>query len=402
MSSRRPFDQALEILSDLVRINSVNPSLVPGGAGEKEIATFLAAFLKRQGIPAELQEVAPDRFNVVATVRGARPGPRVLLNGHLDTVSVEGMHCPFEPIQREGKIYARGAQDMKGGLAAAIAALLALARNQPDFSGEVVLAAVADEEDQSLGTQFFLNQWPKEKPFEFGLVLEPTDLKACTAHKGFAWLEVNAHGIAAHGSRPQDGVDAIRSMGAVLQELEALDERLQSRPSHPLLGSGSLHASIIQGGREWSSYPDRCHLKYERRTVPQESATTVEQELLAILAKLREGNLKFKAEARLVCLRPPFEMNRDHPILGRFYEVAGSKLPELVDWGAVSFWTDAALLSEAQIPTLVFGPRGGGLHSLEEYVVASDVISCAEIIYDFVLAGSEPSQTRRGSHLASS
>src|SRR5437870_5271425 len=180
MSSRRPFDQALEILSNLVRINSVNPSLVPGGAGEKEIAQFLAAFLKQQGIPAELQSVAPDRFNVVATVRGLKPGPRVLLNGHLDTVSVEGMNCPFKPIHREGKIYGRGAQDMKGGLAAAIAALLILSQNVQQLSGAVVLAAVADEEDQSLGTQFFLSQWPAAEPFQFALVLEPTDLKVCS------------------------------------------------------------------------------------------------------------------------------------------------------------------------------------------------------------------------------
>ena len=126
MPSSQPFNQALEILSNLVRINSVNPNLVPGGAGEKEIAQFLAAFLKQQGIPAELQSVAPDRFNVVATVRGVKAGPRVLLNGHLDTVSVEGMNSPFKPIHREGRIYGRGAQDMKGGLAGAIAALLIL------------------------------------------------------------------------------------------------------------------------------------------------------------------------------------------------------------------------------------------------------------------------------------
>ncbi|PYV91739.1 MAG: acetylornithine deacetylase [Acidobacteria bacterium] len=393
MPSSQPFNQALEILSNLVRINSVNPSLVPGGAGESEIAQFLAAFLKQQGIPAELQSVAPDRFNVVAIVRGVKPGPRVLLNGHLDTVSVEGMNSPLEPIQREGKIYARGAQDMKGGLAAAIAALLILSQNVQRLSGEVVLAAVADEEDQSLGTQFFLSEWPATAPFQFALVLEPTDLKVCSAHKGFAWLEITTHGMAAHGSRPWDGVDAIRSMGAILQELELLDRRLQSQLSHPLLGSGSLHASIIQGGREWSSYPDRCVLKYERRTIPKESAMTVEEELSAILAKLKESNPRFKAEARLVCSRSPFEVNREHPTLCRFYEFAKSKLPELVDWGAVSFWTDAALLSEAQIPALVFGPRGAGLHSLEEYVIASDVISCAEIVHDFVLAGSEQPQT---------
>ena len=381
------FDHALDILKELIRIDSVNPTLVPGGAGERYIAKFLVSFLTECGIEAHLQTVCPDRFNVIATVRGAEAGPRILLNGHLDTVSVKGMSLPFDPVQREGKIFGRGSQDMKGGLAAAIAALLVLSQNQPQFRGEVVLAAVADEEDQSLGTRCFLSQWPQDKVFQFALVLEPTDLKLCTAHKGFAWIELITKGVAAHGSRPQEGVDAIRFMGEILQELDLLDRRIQSAPGHPLLGTGSLHASTIQGGREWSSYPDRCLLKYERRTLPGEANDIVEQEMKMILDKVAARNARFQAEGRLVCSRLPFEIDRQHPALREFYKVAQSHMPSLVDWGAVSFWTDAALLLEAQIPTLVFGPRGAGLHSLEEYVIASDVIDCARIICEFVSRG---------------
>jgi len=378
------FDHALDILKELIRIDSVNPTLVPGGAGERYIAKFLVSFLTECGIEAHLQTVCPDRFNVIATVRGAEAGPRILLNGHLDTVSVKGMSLPFDPVQREGKIFGRGSQDMKGGLAAAIAALLVLSQNQPQFRGEVVLAAVADEEDQSLGTRCFLSQWPQDKVFQFALVLEPTDLKLCTAHKGFAWIELTTKGVAAHGSRPQEGVDAIRFMGEILQELDLLDRRIQSTPGHPLLGTGSLHASTVQGGREWSSYPDRCLLKYERRTLPGEADDIVEQEMKMILDKVAARNARFQAEGRLVCSRLPFEIDRQHPALLEFYKVAQSHMPNLVDWGAVSFWTDAALLLEAQIPTLVFGPRGAGLHSLEEYVIASDIIDCARIICEFV------------------
>jgi acetylornithine deacetylase/succinyl-diaminopimelate desuccinylase family protein len=381
----QPFDQTLDILKELIRIDSVNPTLVPGGAGEKRIAEFLASYLLKRRVEAELQRVCTDRLNVVATVRGTEPGPRILLNGHLDTVSVEGMNRPFEPVEQGGKVFGRGSQDMKGGLAAGIAALLALAENRHRFRGEVVLAAVADEEDQSLGTQYFLSQWPKDSLFQFALVLEPTDLKLCTAHKGFAWVELTTRGVAAHGSRPQEGVDAIRFMGEILQELDSLDKQIQSGPRHPLLGTGSLHASTIQGGREWSSYPDRCLLRYERRTLPGESADTVEQEMRMILGKLGGGKTKFRAEGRLVCSRVPFEIDREHPALRQFHEAARSQMPDLVDWGAVSFWTDAALLSQAQIPTLVFGPRGAGLHSIEEYVVASDVIDCARTIYEFIL-----------------
>jgi acetylornithine deacetylase len=288
-------------------------------------------------------------------------------------------------VQKDGKIFGRGSQDMKGGLAAAVTALLALAESRDRFGGEIVLAAVADEEDQSLGTQYFLSQWPKDKAFQFAIVLEPTDLKLCTAHKGFAWIELTTRGVAAHGSRPSEGVDAIRFMGEILQELDLLDQRLQRGPSHPLLGTGSLHASTIRGGREWSSYPDRCTLRYERRILPGESANTVEAEMRGMLNEIKRRDERFEAAGHLVSSRLAFETDSRHPAMQHFHDVARSQLPGLVDWGAVSFWTDAALLSEAQIPTLVFGPRGAGLHSLEEYVIASDVIDCARIICEFAL-----------------
>ena len=163
--------------------------------------------------------------------------------------------------------------------------------------------------------------------FQFALVLEPTDLKLCTAHKGFAWIELITKGVAAHGSRPQEGVDAIRFMGEILQELDLLDRRIQSAPGHPLLGTGSLHASTIQGGREWSSYPDRCLLKYERRTLPGEADDIVEQEMKMILDKVAARNARFQAEGRLVCSRLPFEIDRQHPALREFYKVAQSHMP---------------------------------------------------------------------------
>jgi acetylornithine deacetylase len=274
---------------------------------------------------------------------------------------------------------------MKAGLAAAAAALIAIHDRRERLSGEVVFVGVADEEDLSLGTRHFLQNWPVDSPFAFALVAEPTDLKVCSAHKGFAWLEVTTGGVAAHGSRPQDGVDAIRAMAKVLEELESLDRRLQSGPPHPLLGTGSLHASLIQGGREWSSYPDQCVLKYERRTVPTESDAVVEAELQTILAKLRQSDSRFQAQGRLAVSRAPLGVDRQQPSLQRFFDTAQACLGR-VEWGAASFWTDAALLSEAGIPVAIFGPRGEGLHSLEEYVVAADVVACAEVIYRFAMS----------------
>ena len=384
MTPQPSFQRSLNILKSLIEIESVNPTLVAGGAGERHIAEHLLSVLHAEGIAASLEEVCPGRFNVVARVHGARPGPRILLNGHLDTVSVEGMTAPFKPVEKDGRIFGRGALDMKAGLAAATAALIAVHQQRQSYSGELVLAAVVDEEDLSLGTQHFLKNWPAESPFDFALVTEPTNLKVCSAHKGFAWLEVLTEGVAAHGSRPQEGVDAILAMGKVLQELALLDQRLQSGPAHALLGTGSLHASLIQGGREWSSYPDRCVLKYERRTVPGESDAVVEGELNTILSKLRQSDARFKSQGHFVFSRAPLEVDRDQPIVRRFFEAARSCVPQ-VDWGAASFWTDAALLSEAGIPVTVFGPRGEGLHSLEEYVIADDVVACAEVIYRFVM-----------------
>lgn len=383
-SLQQTFNRSLDILFELVRIESVNPTLVSGGAGEQAIAEYLSGLLKSEGIRSELQTIAPGRFNVLAAVQGSSPGPRVLLNGHLDTVSIAGMKDPLVPVLKEGRVYGRGAQDMKGGLAAAVAALLALSRHREDWKGEVVLAAVADEEDLSLGTTCFLEHWPRDRPFDFALVLEPTDLQVATAHKGFAWVEVTTYGKAAHGSRPADGVDAIRLMGQVLGHLDRLDRDLQRHPLHRLLGSGSLHASLIQGGRQWSSYPDRCRLKYERRTVPPETRETVETEFRQILQTCHDQDSRFRGDAAVVCAREPFETDPEQSVLQHFYRTARSQCPRHVCWGSVSFWTDAALLAAAAIPTLVFGPRGAGLHSLEEYVVAEDLSDCAEIIYRFV------------------
>ena len=390
MTLQTAFRRSLSILKSLIEIESVNPTLVAGGAGERRVAEHLLSVLQAEGIACSLEEVCSGRFNVVARVLGARPGPRILLNGHLDTVSVEGMAAPFKPVEKDRKIFGRGALDMKAGLAAATAALIAVHQERERYSGELVLAAVVDEEDLSLGTQHFVKNWPAGFPFDFALVTEPTNLKVCSAHKGFAWLEVLTQGVAAHGSRPREGVDAIRTMAKVLQELELLDQRLQAGPAHTLLGTGSLHASLIQGGREWSSYPDRCVLKYERRTVPTEIDAVVEEELNAILSKLRQSDSRFQGQGRLVLSRAPLEVDRGQPCVRRFFETAQSCLPEHVEWGAASFWTDAALLSEAGIPAALFGPRGEGLHSLEEYVMADDVVACTEVIYRFVMGSQEP------------
>lgn len=298
----------VSLLDMLVRIDSINPSLVPGGAGEANIARALAQLLTQQGVKVELDEAAPGRTSVIATVKGRGGGRALMLNAHLDTVGVSGMTAPFTPRIEHGRMYGRGTYDMKGALAACILALLS-ARGV-DLRGDVILTAVADEEHASLGMQSVLTRVTADA----AIVAEPTGLQLCTAHKGFTWHEITTHGRAAHGSRADLGVDAISHMGRVLVALEQLNRNLQQRAAHPLLGHASLHASLIDGGQELSSYPERCTLRLERRTLPGESVTQIEAELKDLLADLGAQDPTFQAELKLTLAREPFST----PPLRRF------------------------------------------------------------------------------------
>ena len=245
-------DPTLELLRELVTIDSVNPSLVPGAAGEGALADTIAAALRVIDLDVEVAEAAPGRPNVVGVLDGRSSGRSLMLCGHMDTVGVEGMRAPFEPIEEGGRLYGRGAQDMKGGLAAMIGAARALVESGGLASGRLIVAAVVDEEYASLGAEALVARWSADG----AVVTEPTELAIAVGHKGFAWIEVETRGRAAHGSRPRDGRDAIIRMGRVLSRLDVLDRTLQARPPHPLMGTASLHASQIAGGRELSVYPD--------------------------------------------------------------------------------------------------------------------------------------------------
>ncbi|MGH3022043.1 MAG: M20/M25/M40 family metallo-hydrolase [Gaiellaceae bacterium] len=353
--------ELVELLSALVRIDSVNPVLVPGGAGEEEIARFVAGWLEEAGLEAEVEEVAPGRFNAVGIARGSGGGQTLLLNAHLDTVGTAGMEQPFEAAVRDGRLHGRGSYDMKAGLAAI---MLAGARAVRDgLRGDLLVTAVCDEEVASIGTARVVERYRADA----AIVSEPTEERLALAHKGFVGFEIETKGRAAHGSRPDLGVDAIARMGPVLVRLGELDERLRADPTHGLLGSGSLHASIVQGGQEFSSYPERCVLKGERRTIPGESVGRVEDELRELLGDVG-------GETRVVLAREPFETPGDAPIAKLVARHAGG--PEIV---GVPFWADSALLAAGGIPTVVYGPAGEGAHAVEEWVDLASVERCAEI-----------------------
>lgn len=364
-------DPTLRLLRDLVAIDSVNPTLVPGAAGEGEIAAALAAELRSIGLDVEIEEAAPGRPNVVAVLDGRVRGRTLMFCGHTDTVGVAGMSAPFDPRERDGRLYGRGAQDMKGGVAAMIGAARRILETGGLQAGRLVIAAVIDEEHGSLGADALVRHWSADA----AVVTEPTDLAIAIAHKGFAWVEVTTEGVAAHGSRPLEGRDAILRMGRVLVRLEALDRELQSRAPNPLIGTASLHASLITGGRELSSYPDACTLHVERRTVSGECLQHALTEVERIVSALRRDDPEFRASARLVFGRPAYDIAADHELptaLGRAVRDAG-RIPDVA---GVSFWTDAAILGGAGIPSVIFGPGGAGLHSTEEYVRLDEVIVC--------------------------
>jgi acetylornithine deacetylase len=368
-------DPTLRLLKQLVAIDSVNPSLVPGAAGEAAIARALVEELRSIGMATEVQHAAPDRPNVIGVLEGRALGRSLMFCGHVDTVGVAGMTRPFDPAERSGRIYGRGSQDMKGGVAAMIGAARVVAQSGGLDRGRLIVACVVDEEHASLGAEALVTKWHADA----GVVTEPTDLHVAVAHKGFEWVEIETEGRAAHGSRPSDGRDAIVRMGRVLTELEALDRGLQGGRSHHLVGPASLHASLIEGGRELSSYPDRCALQLERRTIPGEPLGVAAREIGECLDRLRQQDPEFRAVSRTMFSRAPYEVAPDHPLAGSLQAHARERGARS-DLIGMSFWTDAAVLGAAGIPSVLFGPVGAGLHGLEEWVDAQSVLTCRDAL----------------------
>jgi acetylornithine deacetylase len=352
----------LELAAGLVRIESINPGLDPAGSGERAVARAIAEWCERADLDVGLTEPAPGRFNVVARARGRGGGRTLLLNGHTDTVGVAGMAEPFSGRVDGDRLYGRGAYDMKGALAAALTACVRVAGL--GLRGDVVVTAVADEEVASVGTE----DVAATVAADAAVVVEPTEELLGVAHRGFAGFHLRFEGRAAHGSRPDLGIDAIAHAGPVLTRLGELDERLSRGKGHPLLGTGSVHASVIAGGQEYSSYPASCDVHGERRTIPGESEDVVRDELAELAGD--SG-----ATWEVVLARDPFAVDQGEEIVRIVSRCAG-------DPGRVGlpFWTDAALLQDAGIPTVLFGPRGEGAHAEVEWVSIQSLERCADVL----------------------
>lgn len=363
-------------LSEMVRINSINPTLVSGGPGEAQIAAHLRDVIAGLGLEVEIQDLGPDRANLIARWPGSGAGRSLLLTGHLDTVGIEGMADPFSAAVESGRLYGRGAQDMKGGLAVILGAVAALRDAGFQPKGDLILGFVADEEDRSIGTEALVEA---VRP-DAAVLTEPTGMQVCIAHRGFAWLTVTVRGQAAHGSLYDVGVDAIAHLGRVLAELERLNQETFPQRQHPLLGRPSVHASRVEGGIGWSTYPDRCQLQIEHRLLPDETGGNMLALWQGILGRLHIADPDFNAGVALDFWRPGYEVAPDAPIVTTLcdaYRAVARQEPGFVGQRA---WLDSAILSAAGIPTVILGPHGAGLHGPLEYVELADVFACAAIL----------------------
>lgn len=369
---------AVALTQALVRIDSRNPTLSPDSAGERVIARDLADLLSRWGFAVEPVEPDTSRPNVVARI-GPEGAPALMFAGHLDTVGVEGMtHQPWAADIRDGRLYGRGSCDMKSGVAAmCVGALSAYDELGEAATKQIVVAVVSDEEYESIGMRALLASGIRA---DHAILTEPTRLAVCPAHRGFVWAEIEFSGRAAHGSRYDIGVDAIRHAALVLAELDSFETEILTARTHPLLGRASLHASTISGGIGMSTYPDRCVLAIERRTLPGESAEEVMNEIRAACDRVKARDQRLDASVRLLTTQAPSDVREDAPVV-KMVESALTAESMAARLEGLSAWTDAALLNEAGIPAICFGPGDIGLaHAAEEYVPVSEIEAATAVL----------------------
>lgn len=374
------------VLQQLVRIDSVNPDLVAGAAGEGAIATWCAEWLDEAGFVVTVLHNTPGRPSVVGVKRGSGPGPSLMLNAHLDTVGVATYNGnPFGGELANGRVYGRGAIDTKSGLAAI---LVAAARSAAHgLAGDVIVSLVADEEFGSIGTEEVLRHFHADA----ALVIEPSELQLTTAHRGFAWFDLTLTGRAAHGSQPELGIDAIEHASLVLTALHTLREKLAAVPPHPTLGHSAVRVSKISGGDDAATVAAHCTLTVERRMLPGETPDAVEAELRTLLREIADRVPKFHSTLVRLVARAAFEADPQWPILQTLTAQVERVLGKPAHTRGEPFWTDAGLVLEAGIPCVVFGAAGEGLHADTEWADADSVRALADILEGTILEFCRPS-----------
>jgi len=378
LNLKRQFDRAAaaKMLGEMIAIDSVNPSLVPGGAGEAAMAAYVGEVLRAAGCEVTIDEVAPGRHNVVGIRKGKGGGRRLMLVGHLDTVSTAGMTIdPLKPGFSGDRIYGRGSCDMKGGIASILLAMQALAAEGCDTAGDVIVAGVADEEYASIGVEALVGRWHADA----GVIAEPTAGGLVVAHKGFAWIDVDVHGRAAHGSDFRQGIDAISHAGHLLAAYDRFHREVLAAVADGIVTRPSVHASLVSGGRELSTYPDHCRVSFERRTVPGEAREDIDKEVADLIDNVRTTVPDFAADATISFYREAYQIDTGEPIVRHLRAAVREVIGQEPSMGGASGWMDSAVMGAAGIPTVIFGPWGEGAHAAVEWVSLASVIGAADV-----------------------
>ena len=369
-------DYLIDQTQAMVRINSVNSDLESGAVGEGEMARYVTDALINIGIEPMIYEVESGRSNVVGILKGAGTGKSLLLNAHLDTVGVTGMADPFSGEIRDGKLYGRGSYDMKASLAAMLTVMKSFVDADVQLAGDLLFTAVIDEEYGSKGTEHLVRQVRADA----AILTEPTNLRICCAHRGFAWIEVITHGRAAHGARHHEGIDANLHMGRILVEIEKLSHDLLQGKSHPLLGTASIHVPLMHGGTSQSVYSAQCRIELERRLLPDDTLDEVTAEIQAIVDKLSAQDPQFTATVNTFFSRNPYEIDPSAEIVQVVKQATQHILSTEPEIYGELWWMDSALLADAGMETVIIGPTGDGIHADVEWVDIESVVQLTQIL----------------------
>lgn len=373
-------EEAIQLLDSLVRIDSVTPWLIPGGAGEGEVARFMQHWLTEAGLDVTLEDVEPGRPNVLAWLRGSAPGPTICLTAHSDTVGYAAWpDRALRPVVDGDRMTGVGVADDKGGCAAAMLAAADLVRSGTPLAGNVLVALVIDEEGISIGTEHLVANHADE--IDLAIELEPEGSHLIFGeHQGFGWIDIVVHGVPAHGSAPEKGVDAIVHIAEVITRLNKLDKTVWAPNPDPKNGRTVFHTGTIHGGTDYATYPNEVVLGIEIGTQPGETLANRVAEIEAIFAEITREDPRFSGEVRVRLDRDPFTGEGNEALLGALADATEAVNGTRAEITGLNAWTDAALLQSAGIPTVLFGPEGGNYHAADEWVSIPDVVATAEIL----------------------
>ncbi|HEY0980727.1 M20 family metallopeptidase [Schlesneria sp. T3-172] len=387
----------LTILKDLVSIPSVNPmgrDVSGPEYFETRVTEYLLQYLKRLDVPFEQVEIAPGRSNVLARLDAPGATKTVLLDAHQDTVPVDGMTIPpFEPVEQNGRLYGRGSCDVKGGMAAMLAAFTRLAKERPAGMSNVVLSLTCDEEATSIGINHLTDSWSEPVPPyrlcptrpDVAIVAEPTQLDIVVAHRGATRWKLHTAGRACHSSRPEEGINAIYRMAKVVLALEEFAAKLPTqRPAHPLCGPATLSVGRIDGGSSVNIVPDHCHIEVDRRLIPGEDRFGVIDELADYLRSKLDFEVTHEAP---YCASPSLGDDLNGALSEQLMRVITSVVGPRKALG-VPYGTHASRFAREGIAAVVFGPGDiAQAHTKDEWIEIAQLDHAAEIYYRFCAGG---------------